>query len=415
MHRIDSLLRQEIGLDAASMGPSLIERTVRLRMKSLGIKTIEDYRRRLDEIPAEWEELVEAVVVKETWFFRDRDPFTAFIRLVLDEWLPLRPMSALRVLSVPCSSGEEPYSLAIALLDAGIPKEQFLIDAVDISARALARAKRGIYGKNSFRGKDLVFRDRHFQHTQDGYMLHPHVRNLVQFHRDNLLSDDFLVGRACYDFIFCRNLLIYFDRATQAKALEKIHRILMPQGVLFVGPAELPLVIDNGFTSANVSMAFACRKCDPEAVQIDRRATAGKSVRPLPLPNATLPIAVTRKPASPDSEVKQAAMAHATVAPAADLETARRLADAGKLKQAAATCETYLRQRGPSAQAYYLLGLLRDAGGDPAAIDYYRKALYLEPNHHETLLQMALLLQKNGDTAKARAFKRRAQRVQEKV
>jgi chemotaxis protein methyltransferase WspC len=94
-----------------------------------------------------------------------------------------------------------------------------------------------------------------------------------------------------------------------------------------------------------------------------------------------------------------------------DLETARKLADAGRADEALAICQKHLKENGASAQAYYLLGLLRDAAGDPSAIDYYRKALYLEPNHYETLLQMALLAQKNGDAAQARTFRNRAQRL----
>jgi chemotaxis protein methyltransferase WspC len=97
------------------------------------------------------------------------------------------------------------------------------------------------------------------------------------------------------------------------------------------------------------------------------------------------------------------------------LETARRLADAGRLKEAAEICEAHLRESRVSAQAYYLLGLVREAGGEPGAIECYRKALYLEPNHCESLLQMALLLQKSGDAARARAFKSRAQRIKLKT
>lgn len=94
-----------------------------------------------------------------------------------------------------------------------------------------------------------------------------------------------------------------------------------------------------------------------------------------------------------------------------DLETARRLADAGRLKEAAEVCEAHLREHQVSARAYYLLGLVRDADGNPGAINCYRKALYLEPNQFESLLQMALLLQKNGDVARARTFKSRVQRI----
>jgi chemotaxis protein methyltransferase WspC len=97
-----------------------------------------------------------------------------------------------------------------------------------------------------------------------------------------------------------------------------------------------------------------------------------------------------------------------------DLEEARRLADAGRLEEASAICRTHLSSNGASAQAYYLLGLTRDAAGDPTAVEYYRKALYLEPDHYETLLQMALLSQKNGDPVRARTYKNRAQRLKSK-
>jgi chemotaxis protein methyltransferase WspC len=420
MNRIEQLLRGKIGLDAASVGSSTIERTVRLRMKSLGLKNIVDYQRLLESRScaqgrSEWEELVESVVVTETWFFRDRDPFKALVQLVRLEWLPQHPAGPVRLLSVPCATGEEPYSLAMALLDAGIPPARFTIDAVDLSARALARAKRAVYGKNSFRGKNLDFRERYFESTRDGHALQPRVRNGVQFHRANIFEDDFLAGCAAYDYIFCRNLLIYFDSATQAKALDKMHRLLGPQGVLFVGAAELPLATAHGFFSANVPMAFACRKAGDPAQPLPARPAAtgrGRTVGEPKLP-VSPPFALT-KPIPPDHRTQRAAPTRSAPHTLADLAAARQFADAGKLTEAAAICQAHLDRQGPSAQAYYLLGLVRDAGGDPQAVDYYRKALYLEPNHYETLLHMSLLLEKHGDVTGARTFKRRAERVQQK-
>ncbi|MCU0783488.1 MAG: chemotaxis protein CheW [Verrucomicrobia bacterium] len=415
MNPIDRLLREKIGLDAASVGSSSIERIVRRRMKSLGLKKIEEYQRLLESRSCaqgrdEWEELVESVVVTETWFFRDRDPFTALVQLVRCEWLPQHSTGPLRLLSLPCSSGEEPYSLAMALLDADIPPERFTIDAVDVSARALARAQRGVYGKNSFRGKGLDFRGRYFQAAPDGHALHPRVRDCVQFHRANIFEEQFLAGRAAYDFIFCRNLLIYFDGAAQTRALEKVHRLLAPQGVLFVGPAELPLAIRHGFVSANVPMAFACRRAGeatrPPPVRRERAPRAPKFVAPL-MPAASTPI-------SAGKQAQRPAAAGAAPPSQADLAAARQLADAGELAAAAAICQAHLDRQGPSAQAFYLLGLVHDSGGDPQAMDYYRKALYLEPDHFESLLQMSLLLEKNGDSVGARTFKRRAERVQQK-
>jgi chemotaxis protein methyltransferase WspC len=416
MIRIEGLLRKEIGLDAASIGSSQIQRTVRLRMKGLGLKKPEEYYQLLEKSPAEMSELIEEVVVTETWFFRDKEPFVAFTQLAM-QWLNQNPAGTLRVLSVPCSSGEEPYSLAMALLDLNVAMHRLSIHAVDISAHALARARNAVYGKNSFRSKDLSFRDRHFRHSKEGFVLSPPVRECVQFHRDNLLGDDFLKGHAPYDFIFCRNLLIYFDRATQARAFEKLQSLLTSSGVLFVGPAEMPLVTYHGFVNANVPMAFACRKLDPRN---------GRARETLVRSNASARLANTRSSAAPSSfgsglaqepgqtELRRVLPVHAETETPCDLDAAQQLADRGELHEAAVICEECLRKEGPSAQAYYLLGLVRDAAGDELAVEFYRKALYLEPNHYETLLQMSLLLEKKGDTAGARTFKRRAEKAQPK-
>ena len=148
----------------------------------------------------------------------------------------------------------------MALLDAGVPADRFQVEAVDISARALARAARGVYGRNSFRGTDLAFRDRYFQPSAEGFRLDPAVRNCVRFHRGNFLSDAIRHSGAGYDFIFCRNLLIYLDPLMRRKVLDRLERLLTPAGVLFVGPVEQPLAVDHGFIRATIPMAFACRK-----------------------------------------------------------------------------------------------------------------------------------------------------------
>jgi chemotaxis protein methyltransferase WspC len=398
MKPIENRLRETIGLDAATVGPGLIQRAVRQRMRSLGLKRVEDYRRCLEHSPAEWNELVESVVVSETWFFRDPEPIAAFVRLVREEWLPVHSTPLLRVLSVPCASGEEPFSLVMALLDGGVPANRFQVEAVDISIRSLARVAQGVYGRNSFRGTDLSFRDRYFQPTQEGFQLNAAVRNSVRFYRGNLLSDAVLHSGANYDFIFCRNLLIYLDPLMRRKALDKLGRLLTPTGVLFVSPVEQSLTVEHGFTKAKIPMAFACRK---GPYRVRRQGPARLSKLSVHASEPRL-MGETKAP----HQIGNPSSGHHN-----DLETARRLADAGRLKEAAEMCEAHLRESGVSAQAYYLLGLVREAGGELGAVECYRKALYLEPNHCESLLQMALLLQKNGDAARAHAFKSRAQRI----
>src|SRR4029077_16565897 len=112
----------------------------------------------------------------------------------------------------------------------------------------------------SFRGQDLGFRDRHFDATAEGYRLSETVRRQVRFQQGNLFADDLLPGVAIYDVIFCRNVLIYFDRTTQDRALAVLNRLLHAKGVLFVAPAETGLPSSHGLASTNEPLAFAFRK-----------------------------------------------------------------------------------------------------------------------------------------------------------
>src|SRR5580704_6896818 len=260
VYQIEALLQQTIGLDPATIGTSTVERAIRSRMRARNLGRQDDYLRLLQHSPAEWDLLVEAVVVADTWFFRDREAFQSMVRIVLDDWLRARPNGVLRILSLPCSTGEEPYSIAMALMDAGVPESRFQIDAIDISASSLTAAYQGVYGNNSFRGTNVDFRARYFQPVHKGYALNPSVKKQVRFQRGNVVAEHFLSGPDTYDFIFCRNLLIYLDGTSQQKVLVKLRRLLAPAGLLFLGPAELPLAVNNGFASANLRLSFACRK-----------------------------------------------------------------------------------------------------------------------------------------------------------
>jgi len=396
-----------MGLDAASIGSSSLQRTIRLRMKASGASTVEEFEHLISTSVAEWNQLIEAVVVTETWFFRDRQAFAALGTLILTDWLPVHAAGRVRILSLPCSSGEEPYSIAMALIEAGVPAARFAVEGVDLSQRVLQKAVAGIYGKNSFRGQDLAFRDRHFEVDGDQYAIKPAIRDCVTFRQDNLLGDGFSLGCEAYDFVFCRNLLIYFDRETQRRAFQRLESLLTPGGTLFVGPAEIPLATENGFSSIGLPMAFACRrgqgKKSSHLAPVSRKALSRARSTPAVIPAA--PPLLRANPAEPS----------VVPPPAEALVEARKQADNGRLEDAARLCQAHLIRHGASVDAYYLLGVIHDAMGRPEARDFYRKALYLNPNHYESLLQMALLAEREGDATAARNLRRRAQRLELKV
>lgn len=405
MKQIESLLRERIGLDPGSIGATTIRRNVRLRINALGLPDVSAYRAMLAQSAGEWRELTESLVVAETWFYRDRKAFDAAERLAREEWLDAHSTGVLNVLSLPCSTGEEPYSLAMTLLDAGLSPARFWIDAVDLSERAIDRARRAIYGPNSFRGKELGFRDQHFRHSREGYVLERRVRDCVHFRHGNLLDRKFRPGRPAYDCIFCRNLLIYFDRPTRQVALHRLGGLLKPNGVLFTGAAEVPLVEEHGFVSAGIPMAFACRK--REVGEMEAKSDGATRSRGTPPPKAVPEtLLLTGTVAKPGHLANTQGGGSDS-----DLVLAKRLVDGGRLVEATAICEDRIRRSRTCAQAYYLLGLIKDSTGNADAGEYYRKALYLQPGHYESLMRMAALAEKTGRQEQSRIFQRRAHRV----
>ncbi|MEE8379870.1 MAG: CheR family methyltransferase, partial [Gammaproteobacteria bacterium] len=167
--KIKSLLKETIGLSSESIGDSSIERAINHRKDILKIDHADGYMSLLLEDESELEELVEEVVVPETWFFRNLVPFETLSSCVpeLDKRKKLES-SPLRVLSLPCSTGEEPYSIAITLMELGLKENEFLIDAQDISKRAIRKARRAIYGKHSFREESDVNLEKYFRNTRSG-------------------------------------------------------------------------------------------------------------------------------------------------------------------------------------------------------------------------------------------------------
>jgi chemotaxis protein methyltransferase WspC len=410
------LLSDATGLEAAAIGSSTIARAVQARLSACELEDITAYWQLLSASPDELQALTEAVVVAETWFFRDRQAFAEFTRITVKDWLPEHSVGVMRLLSLPCSSGEEPYSMAMALLDAGVPCKRFCIDAVDISAQALARAQRAVYGKNSFRGGELRFRDRHFEITEHGYRLRNAVRQAVRFQRGNILNANFLPGSEIYDIIFCRNLLIYFDRETQNRAIEVLLRLLTGNGVLFVGPSEAGLLLGHRFVSANVPRAFAFRKprardrATPRSTtRASEQAFARREMTP---PQARLDSS-TQESTLPTATRRSDAPQDRTPRPKSMMEKATALADQGCLLEAHKCCEEHLRTGGPSAEAFHLIGLIRAADGNLCeAEEHYRKALYLEPNHYQSLIHLTLLLEKRGDKAAAKVLSNRLRRLE---
>ncbi|MGU9816940.1 CheR family methyltransferase [Pseudomonas sp. LF135] len=404
--RFFAFLKERIGLDVASVGEAIIERAVRQRSQAVLVQTPEAYWRHLQSSHDEQQALIEAVIVPETWFFRYPESFATLARLAKARLAEIKQMRALRILSLPCSTGEEPYSIAMALLDAGLAPHQFKVLGLDVSPLSVERAKRGVYGKNSFRGSDIDFRERHFTEEADGFHIADRVREQVRLQVGNLLDPGLLANEPSYDFVFCRNLLIYFDQPTQKQVFDVLKGLTHLDGVLFIGPAEGSLLGRHGMRSIGVPQSFAFSRhvepVKPEPVFVPV---------PAPVPQrSAAPIPVKPRPFSTVSA--QGLPVKAPHTDAGDLlSRIATLANEGKSAEARAACEQYLSNHPPAAQVFYWLGLLSDVAGSALeAQGYYRKALYLEPQHPQALMHLAALLESQGDSAGARRLQARAAR-----
>lgn len=418
----EDLLQRWIGLDPSTIGSAAIQRAVRARMKALGIEDAAAFADRAGQDAAERDRLVEEVVVGESWFFRDRQVFD-FVRRFAGTLAALPGHVPVRILSAPCAAGEEPYSVAMDLLDAGLAPSQFVIDAIDVSHVSLARARQALYSANAFRNADLSFRDRWFRCEQGGSALDESVRRCVHFAWGNLLEESFVVealhsGRGPYDIIFCRNLLIYLTPAARARVEHALSRLLKPDGLLVLGAAEPPIMKGDWIPAADSSI-FALRRgvrapgaASPAATP--RRTDGGATKRPWrsdgPPGDEPPPL---RHQLGKQTDRVPAAPAEPPPDSLDDvLLEAGRLANARRFSDALSFCEEQGKRLGPSPALFFLMGMLHQSAGDlDRAEGCFHKTLYLDASHEEALLALALLASQRGDTAMAAKYRQSAARA----
>lgn len=382
LQSIIQYIERKIGLKSQSISLLIWKRAIKERMILCGIPTQEDYLKKLQHSFQETQELIELIVIPETWFFRDKAIYE-FLKTVLN--IKHLTVQKLRILSIACSTGEEPYSIAMTLFDLGLLPTAFTIDAFDISKNAITKAKAGIYKKNSFRGKDIDFRNRYFSEREEGlFVIKEKVKRQVNFFCYNILNPNIRLENKPYHFIFCRHLLIYLDSTSQALTLEKLKQWLHQKGYLIVAPEETYLINKESFTHVHFPKSCAF------------------SLNMLPQPATKS----TRKFPSMLSEKKQI-LDRETI-----IHKAVRLADQGLLEESTDICLNYLSRYGAHPQIFYLLGLIQHAlGKERQAENFFLKTVYLSPEHYEALIYLSLLYKKRGETEQADLFAKRAEKI----
>ena len=254
---LDPLLKQafirlvgdQTGLKIRENDQTIFREIILKRIQIIGISLPENYYQFLEvntaESREEWKILTSEITNIESFFFRDKGQFKLLRNHIFPDLIQKRATDkTLRICSAGCSTGEEPYSLAILLKELLPDIEDWTVKiiGIDINQMALARATRGIYRSWSFRGVESDIKNRFFQEVQGNYHIDPTIRNMVNFQRANLFKDSILGLRHSIDdmdLIVCRNVFIYFSESAIKAVLEKFYNALSPLGYLLVGHSEL--------------------------------------------------------------------------------------------------------------------------------------------------------------------------------
>src|ERR1700730_3065930 len=277
--QIRDLIYKAAGIFQADNKLQLLERHCNKRMKALGVPTLDGYYGCLTVNPmhqAEMVSLLNEITIGETFFFRNRPQLDAIRKIVLPTIIDAKSrlkagQAPLRIWSAGCSTGEEPFTLSMMLLDEtqdtlkGYGAE---IMATDLNERSIAHAKAGCYGDHSTRNLEPHFRNKYFNISGDNLQVKPEVQANVSFRRLHLLDDSRMPFSKAMDLILCCNVLIYFDAASKKRVIQHFYRNLLPHGYLLLGHSESLFGISEDFRLVHMPSATAYVKAERGAADL---------------------------------------------------------------------------------------------------------------------------------------------------
>jgi chemotaxis protein methyltransferase CheR len=459
LHRFEQLIAARTGLQLRPREHEALRDALAARMASLRLDQADEYYRLLQagrpDVESEWDQLIARLTNNESYFFRDKGQMTLLRERILPELIARnQERRTLRLWSAGCSTGEEPYSLAM-LVDELLPQRravsasgwEIVILGTDIDEQALQKARRGMYGSWSFRTMEAAQQQRYFQRQGDGWQVAEATRSVVTFVRCNLVSDSIpstMTGIHDMDLILCRNVFIYFERKAVSAVLPKFAQTLREGGYLMTGHAETqgrlaePLqarmfpesVVYQRVSKASIGVEAPASVAQKAAGTAVGRTTAARSQPPAEAPSRRPPPVTERAaPAKANAappEVVERALAEAearyaagdyqavlrtlqplqeTASERACLLLAHAHANLGHHEEATGCCERLMKARPFAAEPYELLASIAQEQGryDEAKL-LLKKALYLVPSAPASYLELGELYRRESDTARARTM-----------
>jgi chemotaxis protein methyltransferase CheR len=428
---------------------------IRMRCVSVGAKEYSEYSAVLRNSEEEWRAIADQLTVSETFFFRIAEQFDAFASIVLPRCIEAHAADRrLRIASLGCASGEEPYTIAMIIRSRFPELDDWRLEIVgfDLSGKALERANRGLYSQWSLRATPPAMKHRFFQCGENGWEIDLALRSIVRFETRNIL-DLCRDPKASYDIVFFRNVLIYFSPESTRSAMACASHVLSPGGYLFIGTAETLRGVSNDFSLCHTHGAFYYRReggpdtsfrqgkpaasyrvpiedhreypkeiaSDPQLPSASwikeirdsnsrvTELTAGSNEAAPALPKIEMRAALQSALAMFAREKFSAALSELNSLPPekladADVQVFRALllTNSGKIPEAETAAQTALAHDHLNPAAHYVLALCREQVGDlPGALERDTMAAYLDPAFAMPHIHAATICKRAGEVETA--------------
>jgi len=435
LSQLSEFVTANIGLYFPAEKWDELERNTRKAAEEFGYEDLRAYMKSLISGPSSREQLevlASHLTVSETYFWREPEVFEALEEKILPELIRSQEKRErrLRIWSAGCATGEEPYSLAIALrkIVPELADWNIMILATDINPQILRKAALGVFGEWSFRNSPQWLKERYFRPQGNGkFEISLEIRNMVTFAYLNLAEDNYpsIVNKTnAMDIIFCRNVLMYFSPSRTENVVERLFHSLVSDGWLMVGASELSLSTFSKFASVHFSGAIVYRKSDRdnacekvfqptefsfqspgiqnEAEALSLQCGPNNEEKQIfsPMPSEILPV-VPIPLEEPTKEVVAEGISGLSQTCA---ESVMSLANQGKLTEALTTCEKALLADKLDPQLYFLQAtVLQEQNRVMEAIVSLKRALYIDPNFimgHFVLGNLLLKLGKKQNAKK---------------
>ena len=421
------LVAENVGLAPKNLDRAAVSEKLLIRIKALKLTSPEDYYRLLKtstrESQKEWQNLITLLTNNETYFFRDQEQIKLLRSQILPELVQRKKDSlSLRICSAGCSTGEEPYSLAILLqeLVPNLSQWNSVIFGVDVDETALNRAKQGIYTPWSFRGVGESIKQRYFQQVGNRYHLASEIKQMVNFKPLNLVKDPFpqrTTELRDIDLFICRNVFIYFDSLTITKILEKIYNTLHPQGYFMTGHTELHRQDLSKFQKQVFPESVIYRRQEASLARAKQVSVNSTLVKPLPQKIGKKRSRNVRKAAfkklSSINSILNEKDRQATINIPRDtklqeiekpvLEAVQTLYQQNNYDQAILELEKVLLSQPQNIQACYLMAAAHaNLGNHESAIHYCYQALEIDSFFVSPYYLLAQIAEEQGNTEEAK-------------